>query len=261
MAFDFDTYAETSEAVRWSDLDFDVFDAMPLDADTLRTVRYMCDVEYHTMCFVRELLVTPSHREDAPAAFMTMWNREEFWHGEALAAVLKKHGIHVDYDEIKAKRAGLGWKLALGPAKQSLLSNMVGSDFIAVHMAWGAANELSATAGYRRMAAMQDHPVLSPLLERIAKQETRHVAFYSTQAKERLEDNPRAQRIVRLALGRLWKPVGSGMMDDAEVKHVMTHLFRNQTAELDKLDKRVQKLPGLGDLTIFRNAFARLGID
>ena len=49
--------------------------------------------------------------------------------------------------------------------------------------------------------------------------------------------------------------------DDAEVKHVMTHLFRNQTAELDKLDKRVQKLPGLGDLTIFRNAFARLGID
>ncbi|NNV09073.1 ferritin-like domain-containing protein, partial [Geobacillus sp. MMMUD3] len=158
MAFDFDTYAETSEAVRWSDLDFDVFDEMPLDADTLRTVRYMCDVEYHTTCFVRELLVTPSHREDAPAAFMTMWNREEFWHGEALAAVLKKHGIHVDYDEIKAKRAGLGWKLALGPAKQSLLSNMVGSDFIAVHMAWGAANELSATAGYRRMAAMQDHP-------------------------------------------------------------------------------------------------------
>ena len=81
------------------------------------------------------------------------------------------------------------------------------------------------------------------------------------EAKERLEDNPRAQRIVRLALGRLWKPVGSGMMDDAEVKHVMTHLFRNQAAELDKLDKRVQKLPGLGDLTIFRNAFARLGID
>ena len=250
MAFDFDTYAETSEAVRSSDLDFDVFDAMPLDADTLRTVRYMCDVEYHTTCFVRELLVTPSHREDAPAAFMTMWNREEFWHGEALAAVLKKHGIHVDYDEIKAKRAGLGWKLALGPAKQSLLANMVGSDVIAGH-----------TAGDRRRAAMQDHPVLSPLLERIAKQETRHVAFYSTQAKERLEDNPRAQRIVRLALGRLWKPVGSGMMDDAEVKHVMTHLFRNQTAELDKLDKRVQKLPGLGDLTIFRNAFARLGID
>ncbi|RAE28938.1 ferritin-like domain-containing protein, partial [Burkholderia multivorans] len=111
-------------------------------------------------------------------AFMTMWNREEFWHGEALAAVLKKHGIHVDYDEIKAKRAGLGWKLALGPAKQSLLSNMVGSDFIAVHMAWGAANELSATAGYRRRAARRDPPVLSPLLERIAKQETRHVAFY-----------------------------------------------------------------------------------
>ena len=63
-----------------------VFDEQPLDAQTLRSLRYMCDVEYHTTCFVRELLVTPSHREDAPAAFMTMWNREEFWHGEALAA-------------------------------------------------------------------------------------------------------------------------------------------------------------------------------
>lgn len=261
MAFDFDKYAETSEAVNWSDLDLDVFDDLPLDRDTLRSVRYMCDVEYHTTCFVRELLVTPSHREDAPAAFMTMWNREEFWHGEALAAVLEKHGIHIDYDEVKAKRMSLGWKLALGPAKQSMLSNMVGTDFIAVHMAWGMANELSATAGYRRMAAMQDHPVLSPLLERIAKQETRHVAFYTTQARQRLDDNPRAQKIVRLALGKLWKPVGSGMMDDAEVEHVMSHLFQEHTDELDKLDKSVQKLPGLDTLTIFRDAFARLGID
>ena len=41
------------------------------------------------------------------------------------------------------------------------------------------------------------------------------MAFYTTQARQRLEDNPRAQKIVRLALGKLWKPVGSGMMDDA----------------------------------------------
>lgn len=261
MAFDFDKYVETSEAVSWSDLDFDSFKRMPLDTDTLRSVRYMCDVEYHTTCFLRELLVTPSHREKEPAGFMTVWNREEFWHGEALAAVLERHGVFVDYDELKAKRAKLGWKLALGPLKQSALSNLVGKNFIAVHMAWGAANELSAVAAYRRMAAMQNHPALSPLLARIAHQETRHVAFYTAQARQRLDGQPQAQALVRKVLGKVWRPVGSGMMDDSEVQHVMSHLFHGHPKELDKLDKSIQRLPGLHDLTIFRQAFQRMGID
>lgn len=253
-------FTETSDRVRWEDLELARFRDEPLDAETLRSLRYMCDVEYHTSCFLREMLVTPSHREDEAAGFMTMWNREEFWHGEALAAVLGEHDIVVDYDEIKAKRVKLGWQLALGPLKQSVLSNLVGQDFVAVHMTWGAANELSAVAAYRRMAAMTDHPVLSPLLKRIAQQETRHVAFYTTQARARLEGSERARSIVRMILGKVWRPVGSGMMDEDEVRHVMGHLFAGKPDELDKLDQRIQKMPGLDGLTIFRNAFARMGI-
>lgn len=260
MAFDLDTFAETSEAVTWHDLDFDSFTEHPLDAQTLRTLRYMCDVEYHTSCFLREMLVTPSHREEDAAGFMTMWNREEFWHGEALSAVLARHGIVVDYDELKAKRVKLGWRLALGTVQQSSLSNLIGSDFVAVHMTWGAANELSAVAAYRRLADMNDHPALSPLLRRIGQQETRHVAFYTTQARERLEKSSRAQGLVRLILDKVWRPVGSGIMHETEVKHVMGHLFAGHGEELDKLDKRLQRLPGLEGLTVFRSAFRRLGI-
>lgn len=260
MAFDLDQFAQTSVPVKYEDLDFDIFETQPLDAQTLRSLRYMCDVEYHTSCFLRDLLVTPSHREEETGGFMTMWNREEFWHGEALALVLKHHGIVVDYDEIKAKRVKLGWTGALGPLKQSVLTNLAGTDFVAVHMTWGAANELSAVAAYRQLSAMTDHPVLSPLLKRIAQQETRHVAFYTTQGRERLAASEAAQKIVRLVMSRVWKPVGSGMMDESEVVHVMNHLFGGKSAELDKLDKRIQKLPGLDGLTIFRNAFARLGI-
>ena len=220
----------------------------------------MCDVEYHTSCFLRDLLVTPSHREEDAGGFMTMWNREEFWHGEALSMVLARHGIIVDYDEVKAKREKLGWMGALGPLKQSVLTNLAGTDFVAVHMVWGAANELSAVAAYRRLSAMTDHPALSPLLQRIAQQETRHVAFYTTQGRERLEASQTAQKIVRLVMSRVWKPVGSGMMDESEVRHVMGHLFGGRGEEMDKLDKRIQKLPGLDGLTIFRSAFARLGV-
>ena len=176
----------TPSAVGWDDLDFDEFDRNPLPASTLRTLRYMCDVEYHTVCYLRDLLTTPSHKEPEIGAFMTMWNREEFWHGEALAAVLGKHGITVDFDELKATRIKLGWKDRLDPIKQSLLGGLVGHDFVAVHMAWGAANEWSANAAYLRLAKQESHPVLAELLKRIAAQETKHVAFYASQARDRL---------------------------------------------------------------------------
>jgi hypothetical protein len=260
MAFDGDRFAQTSAPVAWDDLDFDLFEEQPLDEQTLRTLRYMCDVEYHTSCYLRDMLVTPSHREEAAGGFMTVWNREEFWHGEALAAVLQRHGIVVDYDEIKAKRAKLGWSQALGPLKQSVMSSMAGTDFVAVHMTWGATNEMSAVAAYRRMAQMTDHPALSPLLKRIAQQETRHVAFYSTQGRERLETSEKARFVTRLALSKAWKPVGSGIMADSEIIHVMGHLFRGVGEQLDELDRKVQKLPGLLGLTPFRTAFGRMGI-
>lgn len=260
MAFDLAAFTESSEPVGWDDLDFSTFQERPLDPETLRTLRYMCDVEYHTSCFLRDLLITPSRHEPEAAGFMTMWNREEFWHGEALAAVLREHGIIVSYNEIKAKRVKLGWRAALGTVSQSTVSNLVGTDFVAVHMAWGAANELSAVAAYRRLAQIHEHPALSPLLERIAQQETRHVAFYTTQARKRLADSDRARKFVRLALERLWNPVGSGIMGEDEVRHVMGHLFADRPEELDKLDRRMQRMPGLDGITMFRSAFTRLGI-
>src|SRR5690606_3070466 len=126
MAFDLDRFALSSEPVKMDDLDFSAFEREPLDAATLRSLRYMCDVEYHTSCCLRDLLVTPSHREEEAGGFMTMWNREEFWHGEALSAVLSRHGINVDYDEVKAKRVKLGWREAQAPMKQSALAKLAG---------------------------------------------------------------------------------------------------------------------------------------
>jgi hypothetical protein len=118
------------------------------------------------VCYLRDLLTTPSHDEPAVGAFMTMWNREEFWHGEALAAVLERHGLRVDFDELKATRLKLGWRDRLAPVKLTAIGRLVGNDFVAVHMAWGAANEWSATAAYHRLAALESHPVLVPLLRR-----------------------------------------------------------------------------------------------
>jgi hypothetical protein len=262
MAFDIDKFTSTSVNVNWSDLDFEDFKTNPLPEATLRSLRYMCDIEYHTVCYLRDMLVTPSHKDEEVSAFMTMWNREEFWHGEALAEVLGAHGITVDFDQLKATRLKLGWKDRLDPVKQSLLGNIIGKDFIAVHMIWGAANEWSAVAAYNRLAELEKHPVLAKLLHRIAKQEARHVAFYATQARDRLARSRKAQVLARFALSKAWGPVGSSVMPPDEVSHVMGHLFAGEEGmrEIRKLDDHISKMPGLEGLTIVETAMKAYGV-
>ncbi|MCU1556346.1 MAG: ferritin-like protein [Microbacteriaceae bacterium] len=262
MAFDVGKYTATSVSVNWDDLDFEQFRSAPLPEYSLRTLRYMTDVEYHTVCYTRDLLTTPSHREKDVSAFMTMWNREEFWHGEALASLLGVHGIVVDYDELKANRLKLGWKDRLDPIKQSVAGKLVGMDFVAVHMAWGAANEWSAITAYNRMAELEENPVLAELLRRIAKQEARHVAFYTSQARDRLAKSRKAQVIARFALKNFWAPVGSSIMERSEVVHVMNHLMSGSEgrAAARKIDSHIAGLPGMTGLTIVEDSLDSLGI-
>ena len=78
--------------MRWDDLDFDAFADDPLDADTLRVIEYMHDVELHTICYLRDLLVTPAHNDPDVTTFLSCWAYEELWHGEALGDVLAAHG-------------------------------------------------------------------------------------------------------------------------------------------------------------------------
>jgi len=262
MAFDIDKYAATSERLTWDDLDLDHFREHPLSETSLRTLRYMADVEYHTVCYTRDLLTTPSHKESEMTTFMTMWNREEFWHGEALAAILEVHGITVDYDQLRANRLKLGWRDKLDPVKQGLLGKVVGTDFVAVHMSWGAANEYSAVTAYKRMAALEKDPVLAELLLRIAKQETRHVAFYVSQARERLQASKKAQALTRFLLSKVWAPVGSSIMDRDDVKFVFDHLMRGEDGRkaTKQLDQNIAKLPGMQGLQIFQKALDGLGV-
>ncbi|MCU1406909.1 MAG: ferritin-like protein [Glaciihabitans sp.] len=262
MAFDVDKYTATSVAVNWSDLDLERFRDNPLPDSSLRTLRYMADVEYHTVCYTRDLLTTPSHKEADMSAFMTMWNREEFWHGEALATVLGIHGITVDFDELKANRLKLGWRDKLDPIKQSIYGKIAGTDFVAVHMAWGAANEYSAITAYNRMAELENDPVLAELLKRIAKQEARHVAFYTSQARDRLAASKKSQVLARFALKNFWAPVGSSIMEREEVVHVMGHLMGGPDGRkgAKKIDAAISGLPGMQGLRIVEDSLDALGI-
>jgi hypothetical protein len=256
VRMDVETYKAQTARLQTDDLDFRSFRDHPLPAGALRCLRYMHDVEHHTVCYLRDLLVTSAHRDPTITTFLTFWNFEEFWHGEALAAVLAAHDEPSGLTRIRGMRDRLTWKDRVAPMWSGIGSAVAGESFTAVHMTWGAINEWCTQAGYSLLSAKADHPVLRELLRRIMKQEGRHIDFYASEAHRRLESDKRAQRLTRLALRRFWKPVGATVMPRSELAHLIDYLFADGAGRdvARRIDRRVDKLPGLSGLALCDHA-------
>jgi hypothetical protein len=259
MSFNLATVKERTTRLSTDDIDFPAFASRPLSPAGLRCLRYMHDVEYHTVCYLRDLLVTSAHRDATVTAFLTFWNFEEYWHGEAIGRVLAAHGEPAHGARVQPLRQGLGPRERLAPLLHFLGSSFLGDSMVAVHMTWGALNEWTTQAGYARLAATEGHPVLTELIRRIMRQEGRHIDFYCSQARERLAVDRRAQRLVRLALQRFWKPVGAGVMPPAEMNFLVGHLFGDDQGQLaaQRIDRQISRLPGLDGLQLVSGAVAR----
>ena len=127
-------------------------------------------------------------------------------------------------------------------------------------MTWGAINEWTTQAGYARLCETAGHPTLRELLRRIMKQEGGHIDFYASEATRRLRDSVKAQRMTRFALAHWWRPVGSGVMPTREVGFLVRYLFAGDKGRnvLERIDRRVDRLPGQGDLHLLTRACAQL---
>jgi hypothetical protein len=66
--------------------------------------------------------------------------------------------------------------------------------------------------------------------------------------------------ITRFLLNHAWAPVGSTIMDRAEVRFVFGQIMSGPegTAEARRLDGNIGALPGLSGLRIFEKAFGKL---
>lgn len=258
-------FARTSRPVEVDDLDLEhAFADTPLQPATLRCLRYMADIESHTVCYLRDLLLTESHRDPRVTTFLTTWAWEEQWHGIALGRVLAAHGMPSGDERIAAVRSGLGLKDRFGPLLTTVGSVLARKDFVAVHMTWGALNEWSTQTGYARLAELDPHPVLVELLERISRQEARHIAFYATEARARLADSPRARRLVRVALDRLWAPVGAGVVPKEETAFLVQHLLSGPEGDraVAALDAKLHRLPGMAGMgLVAREVIRWRGVD
>jgi hypothetical protein len=261
MKFDVDRFSQLTHRLDTADVDFDAFRKDPLPAPVLRCLRYMHDVEHHSVCYLRDLLVTRAHRDSDVTTFLTIWNYEEHWHGEAIGRVLAAHGELANGQRVASLRGRLGVRDQVRPVLTQLTSILTGN-VVALHMSWGAVNEWTTQAGYARLAERGGHPVLSELLRRIMRQEGRHIDFYMSEAEKRLDGNRGAQRLTRAMLAKFWAPVGSGIMPRDDVRFLVAYLFGGPDGlvSAERIDRRISSLPGLGGLSLVRQAVDRLAL-
>lgn len=235
-----DTFTRRSRAVDLTGIDFDAVPATPLAPDVLRTLQYMQDIESHTVIYLRTLLHTRAIDDPGVAHFLSCWFHEEMAHGRALEKFLTAAGVPT---VVRARS-----RTPFAERAEQVVTGMLARawpDFVAVHMTWGAINELSVVHGYQLLAQRADHPVLSDLLARLVRDESRHFDFYFHQASERLR-RPGAARVTRFLVERFWQPVGSGVQPDSEVRFLADYLFgdaRGQAAAR-RIDATIRRLPG-----------------
>jgi hypothetical protein len=254
-----ESYKERAGRLSLEGIDFDDFKDHPLDPEALRSLRYMHDVEHHTVCYLRDLLLTPAHQDPNITSFLSCWVFEEMWHGDAICQVLEAHGEEAGAPRIAALREKRRRQEAISTFSTIGSAAFAGKAFVALHMTWGAINEWTTQAGYARLIKRANHSTLRELLKRIMKQEGGHIDFYASEATRRLSDSPRAQKLTRFALNHFWRPVGSGVMPNEEVGFLVKYLFDGSDgAEVAaRIDRRVDQLPGQEHLHLLQTAVSR----
>ena len=244
--FELEPFLARSRALDLAGIDFATIRTSPLPPGAIRTLRYMQDIESYTIVYLKSLLATRAIDDSEVATFLPCWLYEETFHGRALAKLLDAAGIEVTPRAFSQHSVSERIEMTA-----TALVARAWPDFVAVHMTWGAINELTTLTGYRRLAEITGHPVLEELLARIMRDEARHFSFYYHQAERRLA-RPAAARVTRFLVDHFWAPVGSGVQPKEETRFLARYLFggADGRAAARQIDERIRRLPGFSDVQL-----------
>jgi hypothetical protein len=252
-AFDLDRYLRISGATKPECFDWTIAQHR-LDDDALFTIAYMMDIESHTIVYLRDLLSTHLVRDAEVTAFLSCWAYEEFFHSLILRRFLATQGVAIDDQRFADLRSRTSLADHVIRPGIKILSRLT-RHFPAVHMTFGAINEISTLIGYQALIARTDSalsrsdgqlPLLTTILERIIKDERRHFAFYFNQARRRLRASG-ARRLTAFLVRNFWTPVGVTVRGDTAMRRVCAYLFPGERGveRLASVDRSIARLPGL----------------
>jgi len=93
--------------------------------------------------------------------------------------------------------------------------------------------------------------VLSELLARIVRDESRHFSFYFRQAERWLQSST-AARVTRFLIENFWAPVGSGVQPRQETRFIASYVLSGSDgrAAAQRIDDTIRRLPGLQGIAL-----------
>ena len=253
--FDVRAYARTAVGNLREGLHLDAFESAPLSAETLRSVSFLQAVERATMQHLRNVLVTPTHKDARITAFLTTWAYEKYWIADALTAVLSAH------DAVPVSRRAnpvvrffreLGERFS--PIRESMVANQIGVDMLAVHMSIGAIDGWLTQAAYTRIAQLEPNPELSTTIDTILNIKARHLTFFEPQSEYRLAASPKAQKLTRSRLRKSAWPLGADDLAKTDTRNFFDRLFLSSPGLAKSIDDAIDGLPGLRGLGLIQRA-------
>ncbi len=233
---------EFVDAIPWKDVP-----KYDIDEKFVPVLVYMRDVEAFTDIYYKDLTRTPTGKDPVIRQFMDQWQVEELQHANLLDRFLNEAGFPTSKKWLDEARAKIPTSYKIKGFIQPWITNMVGKKFSAVHMTWGAIQELSTLQGYKRLWETAKHPVLEHILRGIASEESIHIFFYRNIAKLKLEESGLSRRIARFLVEKFWSPVGQGTKPEEDTNYVIATLFSGDHG-LEAVDTNVNHsialLPG-----------------
>ena len=261
MAFSIERFVSLSKAVETRDLDWSYIARVGVTDDEARALRYMADVESHTIIYLRDVLSGHTARDPEITAFLSCWVYEEFNHGRAIDQFLTAAGRPPERDRYEKVVSAVGFQEELEAFLTTAFARVT-PHVAAAHMAWGAISEMMAASAYTQLAYYTQNRELARLLLRLAKDERRHQSFYYHQAERRMQA-PLGRFLAKLALYKLWTPVGMGVGEDDGIAFIGVLLYDDTRGleELRHMDRMMSRLPGLAGFDLAERWVVRLMSD
>ncbi len=234
VGFDVRGHARTARGLRHDDLDPAAFAEQPLSDVAAGLVTVLADVFSGTIAELRDVLVTPAHRESRMTAFLTTRAFELYWTERSLRAIVPTPPVVTDAGGPSAR--SLAWR----PARLALTSNLLGHDHAARTATTGLLDSLVSELVAAQLAGSDER--LAEGGQWLREMLQNHVTFYREQAHLRLRRSRRAQRLTRRALQE-WRWPRRGVRAPAD-------LLAGAAQQVRAVADEVATLPGLGRLRL-----------
>ena len=213
MSFDITAYKRRTGPIVVDDLDLTHFEDHPLADPVLRCISAMHDVEYHTVCYLRDLLVTPGARGPGdhrvprvlePRGVLARRGARGGAHG-ARPGSRCRQGRGAPSRARRARSDPAADLIARVRARRRGLHR--GAHDVGGHQRVVRAGELRAARPRAPTTRCSPSSSSGSCARRV-------VTWTSTRPRrrKRLAASARARRLTRFAMRSFWRPVGSGVI-------------------------------------------------